>query len=429
MASDRAPDECRMSAASAAARIARGELTSEALVAACLRRIAQREPRVAAWAHLDPEAALAEARERDAQPPRGPLHGIPVGIKDIIDTAHLPTECGTPIHAGRQAQRDARSVTRLRDAGAVVLGKTVTTELATYAPATTRNPVDLERTPGGSSSGSAAAVADSMVPLALGSQTAGSTIRPAAFCGVLGLKPTHGAIDTDGVKRLSARLDTLGLFARTIDDLELLLDALTDAPAAPAAGGPPAFALARTPWWERADDGGRRAVESTAARLADAGAPVRSLELPASYAALADGQRRLMAHDLARELTYEHEHHADLLSDLLRDEIAMGLATTDAEADEIAARGSACRDELSALLRPGEVLLVPAVVGEPPPLADGDTGDPLFCRPWTLLGVPALAVPGPTGAHGLPVGVQLVGLPGAERTLLRAGAAALAALG
>ena len=446
-----APDLWRLSAARAAALIATGELTSEALTAACLERIAEREPRVRAWAHLDPDAALAQARERDAQASRGPLHGVPVAVKDIIDTADLPTECGTPIHAGRRPARDARCVARLREAGAVVLGKTVTTELATYAPAATRNPVDLERTPGGSSSGSAAAVADEMVPLALGSQTAGSTIRPAAFCGVLGLKPTRGAIDTTGVKRLSARLDTLGLFARTVGDLELLLEVLADAapPVAPASGSPnadwpppplapaapptitapPAFAFARTPWWDRADDHGRRAAESSAARLARAGARVRELELPAAFAPLADDHRRLMAHDLARELHSEHEHHADLLSDLLRDEIAVGQAVSDAEADAIAARGAACRAELAALLRPTEMLLVPAVVGEPPRLADGGTGDPLFCRAWTLLGVPALAVPGPTGDHGLPVGVQLIGPAGGERALLRAGAWALDALG
>ena len=433
MASAPALEPWRLSAVQAAALIAAGELTSEALTAACLERIAQREPSVRAWAHLDPDAALAQARERDAQAPRGPLHGVPVGVKDIIDTADLPTECGTPIHAGRRPARDARCVARLRDAGAVVLGKTVTTELATYAPAATRNPVDLARTPGGSSSGSAAAVADAMVPLALGSQTAGSTIRPAAFCGVLGLKPTRGAIDPVGVKRLSARLDTLGLFARAVDDLQLLLDVLADAPAParapPPTAGPPAFAFAHTPWWDRADDDGRRAVESSAARLAGAGARVRDLELPAAFGPLAAEHRRLMAHDLARELAWEHEHHADLLSDLLRDEIGVGLATTDAEADAIAAHGAACRDELGALLGPGEVLLVPAVVGEPPALADGGTGDPLFCRAWTLLGVPALAVPGPTGRTGLPVGVQLVGRPGAERALLRAGAWALAAPG
>jgi amidase len=423
----------RLPAARAAALIASGELTSAALTAACLQRIAQREPRVRAWAHLDPDAALAQARERDAQAPRGPLHGVPVGVKDIIDTADLPTECGTPIHAGRRPARDARCVARLREAGAVVLGKTVTTELATYAPAATRNPVGLERTPGGSSSGSAAAVADAMVPVALGSQTAGSTIRPAAFCGVLGLKPTRGAIDPEGVKRLSVRLDTLGLFARTVGDLELLLDVLADAPAparvSPHDGGPPAFAYARTPWWDRADGDGRRAVESFAARLSRAGAGVRELELPPAFGPLAEDHRRLMAHDLARELAWEHARHADLLSDLLREEIAAGLATSDAEADAIAARGAACRDELAGLLGPGEMLLVPAAVGEPPRLADGGTGDPLFCRAWSLLGVPALAVPGPTGAHGLPVGVQLVGPAGAERALLRAGAWALDALG
>ena len=207
--------------------IARGEASSEEVVRACLERIAERDATVRAWAHLDPEAALAQARAADASDRRSPLHGVPVGVKDIIDTRELPTEFGSPIHAGRRPAADAACVARLRDAGAVILGKTMTTEFAYFHPAETRNPLDPGRTPGGSSSGSAAAVADGMVPLALGSQTAGSTIRPASFCGVFGLKPTHGLIDLTGVKRLSARLDTLGLFARSIDDIELLLDALT----------------------------------------------------------------------------------------------------------------------------------------------------------------------------------------------------------
>jgi Asp-tRNA(Asn)/Glu-tRNA(Gln) amidotransferase A subunit family amidase len=208
-----------LGAAEAARRIASGELTSEALVAACLERIDAREETVRAWAHLDRDAALEAARRLDRSEPRGPLHGVAVGVKDIIDTADLPTECGTPVHAGRRPGRDADCVAALRAAGAVVLGKTVTTELALYHPSRTRNPADPSRTPGGSSSGSAAAVADGMVPLALGTQTAGSVIRPAAFCGVLGFKPTRGVLSLAGVKQLSERLDTLGLFARAVEDL------------------------------------------------------------------------------------------------------------------------------------------------------------------------------------------------------------------
>ena len=419
----------RLGAAEAARRIAAGELSSEALVAACLERIAAREDTVRAWAHLDADAALAQARERDAEPPRGPLHGVPVGIKDIVDTADLPTERGSTIHAGRRPARDAACVARLREAGAVLLGKTVTTEFATYQPSRTRNPADPACTPGGSSSGSAAAVADGMVPVALGSQTAGSVVRPAAFCGTLGLKPTRGLVDLTGVMQLSPELDTLGWFAREVADLELLGAVLADGWPAPPGGGaaaaadgePPALALARTPWWERADADGQRAVKSAAQRLKQAGARVREIELPERFAPLPDAHDTLMAFEVARSLSWEYEHHRDALSDLLRGYIERGRAVAPESARATVELAARCRSDLEALLGGGEALLVPAVVGEAPPLVQGSTGDALFCRPWSLLGAPALAVPGPTGTHGLPIGVQLVMPPGADRALLAAG--------
>jgi len=420
----------RLGAAEAARRIAAGELSSAALVAACLERIAEREEAVAAWVHLDVRHALAQARERDAAPaPLGPLHGVPIGVKDIVDTADFPTELGTPIHAGRRPAADAACVARLRQAGAVVLGKTVTTELAYFNPGKTRNPAALDRTPGGSSSGSAAAVADGHVPVAIGSQTAGSVIRPAAFCGVLGFKPTRGRVDLDGVKALSRALDTLGWFAREPDDLEVLGVVLDDGwpegpslRAAEADPEPPAVALARTPWWDRAGDDGRRAVEDAADGLRDAGARLRELELPARFAGLVEAQQDVMAFDMARSLAWEHEHHGDELSDVLRALLERGRTIDRAAADRGVALGHECRALLAGHLAPGEALLVPAVVGEPPAFDGGTTGDPLFCRPWTLLGVPALAVPAGTGASGAPVGVQLVAPAGADAELLVAGA-------
>lgn len=420
----------RLGAAEAARRIAAGELHSAALVAACLERISEREETVEAWVHLDAEHALAQARERDAAPaPLGPLHGVPVGVKDIVDTADFPTECGTPIHAGRRPRNDADCVARLRAAGAVVLGKTVTTELAYFKPGKTRNPAAPDRTPGGSSSGSAAAVADGHVPVAIGSQTAGSVIRPAAFCGVLGLKPTRGLVDLEGVKALSGELDTLGWFAREPEDLELLGVVLADAwPEGPslreaeAHPAPPAFAFARTPWWDRADDDGRRAVEDAARRLGAAGARVREVELPERFAGLPEAQEEVMAFDMARSLAREHEHHADLLSDVLRALLERGRATARDAAERAVALGAECRAMLAAELEPGEALLVPAVIGEPPPLHAGTTGDPLFCRPWTLLGVPAVAVPAGRGPGGAPIGVQLVAPAGDDARLLAAGA-------
>ena len=413
----------RLGAAEAARLIADGDLSSAALVAACLERITEREETVRAWAHLDAGAALAQARACDAEAPRGPLHGVPVGVKDIVDTADLPTERGSAIHAGRRPGADAACVARLRAAGAVIHGKTVTTEFAYFSPGPTRNPADPARTPGGSSSGSAAAVADAMVPVAIGSQTAGSVIRPAAFCGTLGLKPTRGLVDLTGVMALSGNLDTLGWFARATEDLALLGAVLADKwPDAGEAGGAPAFALARTPWWDRADAEAQGAVMRAAGRLAAAGASVRELDLPARFGALPEAQEALMAFDMARSLAHEREHHADELSDVLRAFVERGDTIGRAVAGDAVALGAECRALLAEHLEPGETLLVPAVSGEPPGFDDGVTGDPLFCRAWTLLGVPALSVPGATGSHGAPVGVQFVAPARGDAALVAAGA-------
>jgi Asp-tRNA(Asn)/Glu-tRNA(Gln) amidotransferase A subunit family amidase len=386
------------------------------MVRACLERIEEREPTVRAWAHLDPEAALSQARAADASEPRSPLHGVPVGVKDIIDTRDLPTECGTPIYAGRRPAADAVCVARLREAGAVILGKTRTTELAYFHPAETRNPLDPERTPGGSSSGSAAAVADGMVPLALGSQTAGSTIRPASFCGVLGLKPTHGLADLTGVKRLSERLDTLGLFARSVEDLELLLSVLSDQrPSAPRpAPEPPRIAFARTARWGLVEPDAQAALEAAARDLV-----ADDLELPAELEELVDVQETIMAVEVAANLADEYDRHGDRFSAELSDLIERGRATERRDyqaALDAAARGAG---KLPTVFEGHDVLLTPAARGQAPLGLDA-TGDPVFCRAWTLLGAPAVSVPGSLGADGLPVGVQLVARPHREMELLAA---------
>jgi len=416
------------SAADASALLHRRELSSEEFVRACLERIEAREPAVGAWAFLDPELALEQARKLDTEAPRSPLHGLPVGIKDIFDTADMPTEHGSPIHAGRRPEADAACVRRLREAGAVVLGKTVTTEFATYQPPKTVNPLDPERTPGGSSSGSAAAVADGMVPLALGSQTAGSTIRPASFCGIFGFKPTHGAADLTGALRLSARLDTIGLLAREPQDVALLLDALLGEPAAPApapagAGSAPdegahvpRVALVRTAHWEQADGSGRAAVERAAALLGDAGAQVTEPALPEGFDGLTAAQETIMAFDLARSLAAERAQHADRLSAPLRALLERGEATGDDEHRDAVELAERCRARLGEVFAGVDAILTPAAAGEAPPRAS--TGDPLFCRAWTLLGTPAVAVPGLLGESGLPIGVQLVAAPSADRALL-----------
>jgi Asp-tRNA(Asn)/Glu-tRNA(Gln) amidotransferase A subunit family amidase len=405
------------SAVEASRQLAARELSSVELVTACLERIEAREPELHAWAHLDPEAALEQARERDREERRGPVHGIPVGVKDVIDTAHAPTSYGSPIYARHRPSRDADCVSWLREAGAVVLGKTVTTEFATYDPPPTVNPRDPARTPGGSSSGSAAAVADGMVPLAYGTQTAGSVIRPASFCGVVGFKPTHGWRSIEGIKRLSDRLDTLGLFGRSVADAALL--GSWDLPARSEAR----VAFCRAPWWEGLEDAGRAAVEAAATRLG-----AIEIELPSAFDRLADAQETVMAFDVARNLEPEWREHRDVLSDAMRDYIERGRAVTAEAAEAGAALARECGALLPDVLRGFDALLVPAALGEAPLRAEGHTGDPLACRAWTMLGVPAVSVPGPAGPAGMPIGVQLVGLRSGEEALLGAAAWVEAAL-
>ena len=312
------PDLTTLTATEAAAEIARGVISAEDYTSACLERIAALDGDVHAFIHLDRDHALAQARARDAYKAEGrrlgPLHGVPVGIKDIFDTDDYPTECGAQPLAGRRPSADAAAVRRLRDAGAVIIGKTVTTECAYFHPGKTRNPHDLQRTPGGSSSGSAAAVAAAMVPLAIGSQTNGSMIRPAAFCGVFGIKPSHGLISRAGALTLSRALDHVGAFARSLDDLALILDVLAghDADDADtrfyAASNfraalaepppiPPSFAFVRTPMWDKADAEARSGLEDLAKELG-----AREVDLPDSFRAAWDAQRAIMAVDMAFNL-------------------------------------------------------------------------------------------------------------------------------
>ena len=329
-----------LSATKAAAEIARGAISSEEYTRACLDRIVAIEPKVRAFAHLDPENALTQARERDewrkSGRPIGPLHGVPVGIKDIIDTSDYPTECGSPALSGRRPRNDATVVSRLRAAGAVIIGKTVTTEFAYFQPGKTRNPHDPERTPGGSSSGSAAAVAAEMVPIALGSQTNGSIIRPGAFCGVFAMKPTHGLVPRTGVLPLSRTLDHVGPFARSIEDMALALDVIAghdaeDPDTRPIAARnfrqtaaedfplPPRFAFVPTPVWNKADAKTHEAFEGLVEELGEA---CFKFDLPDRYAAAWDAQRVIMATEMAHNLGVIVDKGGETISKAVRDEIA-----------------------------------------------------------------------------------------------------------
>ncbi len=412
-----AADPADLSAAALAAAIREGRLTAERATAACLARIEAREGEVRAWEWLNADRALRLARARDAEAPRGPLHGVPVGIKDLIDTADMPTAYGSPIHAGHRPARDAWIVARLAEAGAIPLGKTVTTEFATFQPGKTRNPHDPGRTPGGSSSGSAAAVAAGMVPLALGSQTVGSVVRPAAFCGVAGWKPSRGALPLDGVKPLAPSFDALGGFARGLADLALWWHALTDAAIARPAERPPRIALVRTPHWEAAEPAARAALEEAADRLSRAGAEVSDTALgPGTLDGLAEAQDTIFAAEAVRALAPEWRERRDALSDKLRAVLARGEATDGEALAEARARAEAGRTAMAALLSDWDLALAPAAPGEAP--TPETTGDPAFNRIWTLLLGPCLALPMGRGPAGLPLAVQLAGAPGRDDAFL-----------
>ncbi len=426
-----------LTASEAARKIREGLLTSEELVASCLEQIRHFEPKVQAWQFLDEQHALAQARALDERKrkgePLGPLHGVPVGIKDIIDTADMPTEDGTVLHKGRTPREDAGVVTRLRAAGAVIMGKTVTTECAYFNPGKTRNPHNPEHTPGGSSSGSAAAVAAAMVPLALGSQTAGSVIRPAAFCGVYGFKPTHGLIPRNGILQLSRTLDHVGFFARSLADISLLLEQLQgyderdpdtrprariDYQALASEEPPiePVLALVKTPHWERTDADLKEAYGELQEAL---GAQIEEVELFPSAVEGWDLQRTIMEAEMSANLESLWNAGKDKLSERLRGLMERGRETRMIDHQRAVRRIGPIVESLDELFQERyDAILTPPALGTAPK-GLGATGDPVFCVLWTLFGMPAVTLPLMQGANGLPLGVQLVGRKGYDARLLR----------
>jgi amidase len=375
------------------------------------------EPTVHAFVHLDPDRARAEAGTVAAR--GGPLAGLALGVKDVFDTADQPTEYGSAIYAGHRPRADAAAVALLRAAGAIALGKTVTTELAVFHPGPTGNPHRVTHTPGGSSSGSAAAVACGMVDTALGTQTAGSVIRPASYCGVLGFKPTFGSVATAGVKPVAPSLDTVGWFGRDVALLDRVRVALTGRrPALLPLDTAPRLALVRTARWDDASDDGRVAVEEAARLASAAGATVVDRALPEPFDRLAADQPVVMAYELARSCAWEWHCARDRLSTSLQDLIERGRATDPDAYDDVHARAALARATVDGeVFGDADALLTLSATGEAP---EGltSTGDPQFARLWTLLGLPTVSVPGLTGATGLPVGVQLVGRAGGDASLL-----------
>lgn len=404
----------QLSATQAARGIAAGRLTSEALVGACLERARAREPVLKAWAHLPAEDALAAARTCDAAAPAGPLHGVPVGVKDVIDVAGMPCGMGSPIHDRYRPAIDAACVALLRAAGAVILGKTVTAEFAGITAGPTTHPLAPARTPGGSSSGSAAAVADGSVPVALGTQTGGSILRPAAFCGVVGFKPTYGTVSRAGLKFAAESLDTIGVIARDLDDAALAWSVMAGRRPAPLAtmSRPPRIALFRSHHWHRAAPETVAAVERTAATLAASGATVDDLPPPDGFAALSAARAVINNVERARAMAWEWAHHRDRISPALARVLADGWARPYDEyraALRLAERWRLWFDDMMDGPNGGyDAVLTASVNGEAPEGLDS-TGDTAFQEIWTVLHTPAITLPLHRGPNGLPVGVQLVG--------------------
>ena len=416
----------RLSACEAALQLAQRQLRAQDLLRDCLERISEREPQVQAWSHVASQAALARARALDQGAHQGLLHGLPIGVKDLIATADMPTTYGSPIYAGHQPAHDASCVALARAAGAVILGKTVTTEFATFEPNPTRNPHNTAHTPGGSSSGSAAAVADGMVPLALGTQTAGSLTRPAAYCGIVAFKPSFGGINRAGVKPLSDSLDTVGTLARDVPDAALFAAALSGRshwpvrPLAEVLGRPLRVGLCRTPQWPHALPETQAAVEQAASQIGrTAGMTLRELSLPADFEALVQAQTHIQLAEQAQCLAYERLQHFERLSPRLQGIMNAGVAVTLAQYDQAQAWVARCRAQLADVFEGVDVLLAPSAPGAAPRGLE-NTGDPIFCRIWTALHTPTVNIPAGHAPNGLPVGLQVVGPVAADALTLTA---------
>lgn len=429
-------DAYTLTAADALAAFASGRLTSVALVQSCLDRIKETDGEIKAWAFLDADAALAQAAEcdriRKAGMAVGPLHGLPVGLKDIIDTAKMPTQRGTPIFANRQTDKVARLVEHLREAGAVIMGKTVTTELAFVHANETRNPHNTDHSPGGSSSGSAAAVAAQHVPLAIGTQTNGSVIRPASFCGVFGFKPTRGVISRDGLLQTSVSLDQVGCFGRTLADVALLTDAIasfdqrdpvsfarprpnTAAGAAADAPVTPDLAWFNLPFNDRLATDAQEGLETILDIL---GPQVTRMEPADTLSNLVAVQARIHEYEICQHQADVFDAHWDQISETLKPVITRGRQISKDEYEDALAVKASAEKFFDDFFVEFDAIIAPAAAGEAPKFGAG-TGDPIFCTLWTLAGLPCVTLPLLVGDQGLPIGVQLIGPVEKDDRLLR----------
>ena len=406
---------CSLTATEAARLIAAGAITSEALVGACLERIEKCDGELHAWRFVDPGLALEQARERDAAASgRGPLHGVPVGVKDVLDTFDMPTEYGSALYSGHRPATDSGCVAALRGAGAVILGKTTTTEFASPIPVGVRNPHDTNRTPGVSSSGSAAAVAAFMTPLANGTQTGGSVILPAAFCGVVGYKASLDGLDRGGIRSLKPQLDTLGYFARSVADIGLVYGAVTGENIAPA-DSRPRIGFCRTGAWGKAEPSARMALENAAAALGAAGYDVADIDLPTEFDAIERAFRVISGFEGRQALADEYRSGIDSMNHWLQ-ETGRSSWTQD-DYDGARATATAARAALGRIFETFPVLLTPSTAGEAPADLEGLSVSS-FNRTWTLMHGPTITLPVATGPAGMPLGAQLVARPGADAELI-----------
>lgn len=426
-----------LSAVEAAGKIREGWLSSEKLVTACLNRIEETDGQLNAWAYVDREKALQQARELDdlrfRGKPMGPLHGVPVGLKDIIDTKDMPTERGSSVFAGRQTDEDARIVETLREAGAVILGKTKTTEFAFMHPTDTANPHDVNRTPGGSSSGSAAAVAGYHVPLAIGTQTNGSVIRPASFCGVYGFKPSRGVIPRTGVLQTSKSLDQIGVFARAAEDVALISDVLagydqrdnlsypharpkmqagwnTEAPVEPD------LIWIDLPYHDRLSEDAREGLEEVIEAL---GGRIERFDGSENLGDLIHVQRTIHEYEIVHHMAETFDNHWDQVSDTLKPIVERGRAISEAQYEDALAVQQSAIEYFDEFFNDYDAVLAPSAPGEAPLISDGGTGDPVFSTVWNTAGLPCLTMPLLVGGNNLPIGVQLIGSAEADDRLMR----------
>ncbi len=413
----------KLSAIDAIENIRAGKLSSEMLVESCLSRIKEREPTIGAWEFLNTSEAIRIARNFDQDKSEKQLGGIPIGVKDIFNTHKIPTTYGSPIYKNNIPNGDASCVTQFRNEGGIVLGKTVTTEFAMFQPGKTVNPVNIEHTPGGSSSGSAAAVADFMVPIALGSQTVGSTIRPASFCGVVGYKPSFGLVDRTGVRTLAEFFDTVGVFSRTIKDAALFVSIISRHPSLSITTYPkfqPKIGYCKTPVWDYADADSKVVFEKAKDLISNAGGSLEEIILPELFNEVVNAQTVIVDFEAANSAAWELNFHKGLVSNKYIERAEIGLRYTEQQYEEAINLVTEAKNMFQALMTDIDVLLCPSAVGEAPKGLE-TTGDPIFNRLGTALKGPCLNVPGLRGSTNLPVGLQLIGAYKKDRQTLITG--------